>query len=205
MPQYTVLWFKNPVVFIREKEQFGWDTFKAGCIEGAEALIGIDAIVFLAMDAEDGGVPIIDTLVGTVGISVACTLGLVLVPVGVVVLPVGEPGFLGIGVHGLKVEGSIMSDEALEPFVMMAGKVIYREATEAGANGTQTVFVNIGEIVGSIVDGAEVIFHALAGPVAADIFVPLAAEARQTAAVGSYDDIAVGCHNLHIPSVTPEL
>ena len=88
---------------------------------------------------------------------------------------------------------------------MMAGKVIYREATEAGANGTQTVFVNIGEIVGSIVDGAEVIFHALAGPVAADIFVPLAAEARQTAAVGSYDDIAVGCHNLHIPSVTPEL
>src|SRR3712207_8849550 len=44
----------------------------AGRIEGAHALVSVDAIVFLTMDYEDRCVPIGHKLVGTVVVSTLC-------------------------------------------------------------------------------------------------------------------------------------
>ena len=78
------------------------------------------------------------------------------------------------------------------------------EAAEAGAYTTQAVFVDK-RFFCHFVDGCEVVFHALAAVIAADGFIPLYTEARKTAAVGGYDDIVVGSHNLEIPAIAPEL
>ena len=87
---------------------------------------------------------------------------------------------------------------------MVSGKPIYGEASEAGAYATQAVFVDE-RLLCHFVNGGEVVLHALAAVITADGFVPLYTEARKTAAVGGYDDIVVGCHNLEIPTVAPEL
>ena len=86
----------------------------------------------------------------------------------------------------------------------MSGKPVNGEAAEAGAYTTQAVFVDKWFFC-HFVDGCEVVFHALAAVIAADGFIPLHAEARKTAAVGGYDDIVVGSHNLEIPTIRPEL
>ena len=98
-----------------------------------------------------------------------------------------------------------MGDKALEALVVVAGKVIDGETAERGADGTETVFVNKREVVGSIVDGSQIVSHALARPVARDLLVPLAAIARQSATVRGDDHIAVGSHDLEVPAVAPKL
>ena len=87
----------------------------------------------------------------------------------------------------------------------MTGEIVYGEAAETGSYGSKTVAVDIGKIVGGIVDGCEIVAHALSCPVAADCLVPLMAEAGQTAAVWCHDYVAVGCHDLEVPAVAPEL
>ena len=67
LPEDAVLGFEHPVVLVGVEEQLGFDAFHAGGIEGAHALGGIDAVVFLAVDAEDGGVPLVNKAVGRVG------------------------------------------------------------------------------------------------------------------------------------------
>ena len=191
LPEDAVLGLEHPVVLIGEDEQLGLYAFHSGGIEGTHALGGIDAVVFLSMDAEDGGVPVVNEPVRRVGISLTGICRLVLVPISIVILPVAEPVFFSLGVHRLQVECSIVSNEALEPFVVMAGKIIHAETTETGTYCTEPVFVDVGQVGASIVDGGEIVVHALAGPVAADFLAPLTAESRQTVAVGRDDDIAL--------------
>ena len=138
-------------------------------------------------------------------VGAACAVGEILVPVSVVVLPVGEPCLLGVGVHRLEVEGSVVSDECLEALVVVACEVVDREAAEAGTNAAETILVDVRQVVGSVVDSREIVVHALACPVARHSLVPLRAVARQTAAVRSDDDIVVSRHYLEVPAVAPEL
>ena len=157
------------------------------------------------MDAQNGGVPLVHEAVGRVGVGLAGVGGLVFVPEGIVVLPVGEPVLLGLRVHSLEVEGAVVGDEALEALVVVAGQVVHAEAAERGTHGTQAVFVYIRQVVGGIVDGHQIVVHALAGPVAAYFLAPLRAEAGQTVAVGGHNHIAVGGHDHEVPAVAPEL
>ena len=179
------------MVLVGEDEQLGRDATQACGIECSHALVGIDAIVQLSVDAEDGGVPLIDETVGRVLIGLAGVRRLILVPIGIVVLPVREEHLLGVGIHGLEVEGTVMGDEALEALIVMASEVIDAETSERGSNGSQAVFVDIGQVLGGIVNSSEIVVHALASPVAGDFFAPLRAEPWQTVAVGCNNDIAL--------------
>ena len=73
------------MVLVREDEELGRDATHAGGIEGTHALVGVDAIVLLAVDAEDRGVPLVDELVGAVLVSLLGVGSLVLVPVSVII------------------------------------------------------------------------------------------------------------------------
>ena len=57
----------------------------------------------------------------------------------------------------------------------------------------------------SIINGGEVVGHALPRPVATNFFVPFRAETRQATTVRGYDDIIVGSHDLEVPTIAPEL
>ena len=205
LPEDSVLGLQYPVVLIGIEEEFSLDATHTGSIEGTHALCGIDAVVFLAVDAEDRSVPLVDEemwgiAVGAVGIG-----GAVFVPVSIVVLPVGEPVLLSLGVHGFEVEGTVVGDEALEALVVVAGEVVDAESAEGGSDTAEAVAVDIGQGVAGIVNGAEIVAHALTSPVAGDLLQPLLTEAGKTAAIGSNDDIALRSHDVEIPAVGPEL
>ena len=193
------------MVLVGVEEKFGFDATHTGCVESAHALCCIDAVVLLAVDAEDGGIPFVDEAVWRVVVGALGVGRLVAVPKGVVVLPVGEPVLLGLGVHGFEVEGSVVRDEALEALVVVAGEVVDAEAAERGTYGTHAVAIDIGQRVASIVDGAEVVAHALACPVARDFLKPFLSEAGEAAAVGGDDDVALRCHDVEVPAIRPEL
>ena len=53
LPEHAILWLQYPVVLIRIDEEFGWNTTHAGCIEGTHTLVGIDAVILFAVDAEN--------------------------------------------------------------------------------------------------------------------------------------------------------
>ena len=97
-----------------------------------------------------------------------------------------------------------MGDERLEAFVVVSGKPIYGETSEAGTYAAQTLFVNE-RFFRHFIDSREVVPHALAAVIAADCLIPFHAEAGKSATVGSHDDVIVGCHNLEVPTVAPEL
>ena len=99
LPENTILWFEHPVVLVREEQQFCRDSLHAGCIEGTHSLIGIDAVVLLAVDTKDWGIPVVNSFMWAVSISLACSIGLVLLPLSIIILPVREPSLLSIGVH----------------------------------------------------------------------------------------------------------
>ena len=82
------------------------------------------------MDAENWRVPVVYGLMRTVLIRSAGILCHILVPVGIVVLPVGEPVLFGIRIHRLEVEGTIVGDEALEALVVVTCQIVYGEASE---------------------------------------------------------------------------
>ena len=98
-----------------------------------------------------------------------------------------------------------MCYEALEALVVMTCEVIDGEAAKAGTHGTHAVAVYVRQVVGCVVDGREIVVHALSGPVAAYLLVPLAAESGQTTAVRRHDDITVGSHDGEVPAIAPEL
>ena len=141
------------MVLIWIDKKLGWNATHASGIEGAHTLVGIDAIVHLAMDAEDWSIPLIYKLVRTVLVSLLGVGTLILVPVSIIILPVREPSLLGICVHALQVESTIVSEECLETLVVMTGKIIYRETTKAGTYTAQTILIYLWKIVGCIVDG----------------------------------------------------
>ena len=132
------------MILVGEEQQLGGNTLEAGSIESAKALIGVDAVVFLAMDAKDRCVPLVDKLVWT-GIIGATGIGRTVgIPVSIFLLPVGEPCFFGVRIHRLQVEGTVVCDEAFETSVVMTGKIINGEATETGTYCSHAVTVNIG-------------------------------------------------------------
>ena len=94
------------MVLVGEDEKFGGDATQACSVEGSHALVGIDAIVQFAVYAEDGGVPLVDEAMRGVLVGLAGVGRLVLSPVGVFILPVGEPHLLGVGIHRLEVQRS---------------------------------------------------------------------------------------------------
>ena len=46
-------------------------------------------------------------------------------PVSILVFPVREPSLLGIGIHTLQVESTIVREECLETLVVMTGEIVY--------------------------------------------------------------------------------
>ena len=128
----------------------------------------------------------------------------VLVPVRATQIPVGEPEFFGFEILLFHVEESVVCDEGLETLVVVSGQPVYRISSEAGTYTAQAVFIYV-RFLGDVVDGGQVVVHAVSAVVGADFFQPFHAESRQTATVGGDDDVIVCSHNLEIPAVAPEL
>ena len=76
------------MILVREDEEFGRDASHACCIECSETLICIDAVVLLTVDAEDRSVPFVNETVWGVLVCLLCTCRSVLVPIGIIILPV---------------------------------------------------------------------------------------------------------------------
>ena len=87
---------------------------------------------------------------------------------------------------------------------MVAGQPVDAETAERGADCTEALAIYI-RFGGYIVDGGEIVLHAEAGVVTADLFEPFFAESGQTAAVGGDNDVALRGHDLEVPAVAPEL
>ena len=87
----------------------------------------------------------------------------------------------------------------------MTCEIIDTETSEAGTHSTQLVFVNIRQVLGSIVDGSKIILHALTCPVATDLFQPFLSETRQTTTVGGYYHVTIRSHDHEVPTIAPEL
>ena len=192
------------MVFVGEEEELGVEAAHAGCGEGALGLRVLNAEVALAVYAEDGGVPTVDKEVGRLGEdALHLSVGRA-VPGSRAHVPVGEPHLFGFDVLLLGVVNAVVGDEALEALVVVAGQPVDAVTAEAGAHGTHAVAVGVG-LAGQVVDGAEVVEHALAGVVARYLLKPLHAKTGQTAAVGGNDDVVVGGHYLEVPAITPEL
>ena len=193
------------MVLVGEDEQLRFDASHAGGVEGTHALGGVDAVILLAMYAEDGCVPLVNEAMRRVlvGLSGACRL--VFVPVSIVVLPVGEPVLLSLGVHCLEVEGAVMRNEALEATFVMTCQIVNREAAKRGSDGTEAVFIDVRKVLRGIIYRGEVVLHALSGPVSADFLEPFLPEARHTATVRGNHDITLRSHYHKVPTVAPEL
>ena len=66
LPQNAVLRFQHPVVLIGINKQFGRNTAHYGSVKGSHCLVGKDAEILFAMNAEDRGVPFVYEEVGGV-------------------------------------------------------------------------------------------------------------------------------------------
>ena len=115
VPNHRVLGLHHLVVFVFEFDQTGVDTVQACCCEGFERLrIGNTEVEF-AGDDHNRRIPLIDELVGRVGIGTH-RRGVLLVPVGASVVVVDEEELLGLAVHRVEVEDAAVGDEALKRF-----------------------------------------------------------------------------------------
>ena len=92
-----------------------------------------------------------------------------------------------------------MRNEGFESTVMVSGNPIHAESAERRTHTTQMIFVHI-RFVAELINRREVILHTLASVVAADLFIPLLAEARQAAAVRRHDDVVACTHHHEVPS-----
>ena len=141
------------MVLIWIDKQFCWYATQACCIKGSKTLVCIDTVVHLAVYAKDRCIPLVYKFVWRVRIGALGTVGLYILPIGVVILPVREPCLLRICIHRLKVECSVVCNECLETLVVMACKIVYRETSETCTYTSQAVLVYIRQVVGGIVDG----------------------------------------------------
>ena len=203
LPENAVLGLENPVVFIGIQQEFGRNAAQDGRVERCHALGSHDTVVEFPVDNQDRRIPFFYELMRGVGEG-ALRHFVRLVPVRAAHVPVGEPEFLGFGVLLFHVEHPVVGDESLEAFVVVAGQPIDRECPVAGTDAAQLVLVDVRFLADGI-DGGQVVFHVLSGIVAADLFEPFHAESRHAAAVRCYDDVVVGCHDLRVPAVAPEL
>ena len=191
------------MILIGEDEQFSRYPSHLGGVERGHRLVGQNAVVFLAVDTENRRVPLIDELMRAVG---KCALGnrIVFLPVRTAHVPVGEPFLFGLEVLHLQVEDTIVCDERFEATVMMPGQPIDAEPAERGSYATQVVFVHV-RLGAELVNRCQIVLHALSAVVTADLLIPRLAEARQTAAVWSDDDIIAGTHHHEVPPEGPGL
>ncbi len=203
LPQNAILRFQHPVVLVGEIQEFGVDAAQDGCVVGLHALREADAVVQAAVDDEDGRGPFVHKEVGRVGVGLAHG-GVVPVPEGATEVPIHKPHLLGFEVLCLQVEHAVVGDEGLEAAVVVTGQPVHAEAAEAGTHGAEAVLVDV-RLFLQLVDGAEVVLHALSAVVAADFLKPFLTEAGQAATVGGDDDVVVGGHHLEVPAVAPEL
>ena len=97
-----------------------------------------------------------------------------------------------------------MCNKGFETFVVMTGQPINGETSEARTDATQTILIDK-RLFRHLVDSSKIVFHALATIVTADLFIPFHTETGKAAAVRSHHDIVVSGHNLHIPTIRPEL
>ena len=125
-------------------------------------------------------------------------------PISATHIPVGEPFFFRFEILHFHVEDTIVRDERFEALVVVAGQPIYGESSEAGTHASQTVFVYVG-FLADVINSGQLVTHALASIITADLFQPFHAESRKTATVRSYDDVVIGGHYLEIPTIAPEL
>ncbi len=192
------------MVLVGEEEELGGNAAQTGCREGTFGLGILNAEIPLTVNAENGRVPAVDIEVGR------SAEGLLLLTFGILVpgrgahVPVGEPKFFSLGVLLLGVVDAVVRNEGFEAFVVVAGQPVDAETAERGADCTEALTIHI-RFGGYIVDGGEIVLHAEAGVVTADLFEPFFAESGQTAAVGGDNDVALRGHDLEVPAVAPEL
>ena len=119
LPKYAILRLQHPVVLIGIDQQFSWYASHDGCIESRHGLVGQDAVVALAVDAEDRCIPLIHKQMWRAGVSLLGNLVL-LVPVWATQIPVHEPFLLCLEILHVDIEDTIVGNECLETLVMIA-------------------------------------------------------------------------------------
>ena len=86
---------------------------------------------------------------------------------------------------------------------MNARELEHAVAAVAGAHGSKAIFINKW-LCGHRINGREVVLHGLPAPIARDLLVPFAAKARNAASVWRNHHIALGRHQLKVPSKAVE-
>ena len=203
VPYHRVLGFEHLVSLVFERNQTRRNTHQLCGGEGLKTLGVGYAIVLLAGENQNGGVPILHEFVWRVGIG---TLrgGVGFVPISTFVVVVDEPQLLGVAVHALEIEDSAVSNQCFETFLVVARQEEGRVAAVACTHATQTLLIRPG-FGRYVVDGSQQVADVLTRLVARNLVQPLLTERRQTATVGGNNDIALGSHKLEVPTVAPEL
>ena len=190
--------------FVGEVEIACIETTQFGCVVGGHTLAGNNAEVEFAMDYADRCVPFVDKEVWRVAVALDGLWRLS--PVGAAEIPVGKPELLGFEALLLEVEHAVVVKESFEAVVLVVtSEPVDAVAAKAGAAGSYALFVYLFAIVGEVVGGGHVVFHAESTIVTADFFTPCCAKAGDSTAVGGYDKIAGTTHNLEVPACAPEL
>ena len=192
------------MVLVGEKEKLGGNAAQAGGGEGTFCLGVLNAEITLAVNAENGRVPTVDIEVGRGAEGLLLLTFGILVPRRGAHVPVGEPKFFSLGVLLLGVVDAVVRNEGFEAFVVVAGQPVDAETAERGTDGAEALAIHI-RFGGNVVDGGEIVLHAEAGVVTADLFEPSFAETGQTSTVGRDDNIALCGHDLEVPTIAPEL
>ena len=188
---------------ILERNETGRNVVQTGCREGLERLRVGDAVVVLTRDDEHRGVPLVDELVGRVGIRALCR-SVVFLPISATVVVVYEPQLLGVAIHRLEVEDAAVGNKGLETLLVATGQEIDRITTIRSTHTAHALLIGP-RLFGYIVDGREVVADVLTRVIARDLIEPLLTKRGQTAAVGGYDYITLGGHELEIPAIAPRL
>ena len=97
-----------------------------------------------------------------------------------------------------------MSNESLKALIVITGKPVNGESSEACTNASEMISVYV-RFLCNIVNSREIVLHTLSCIISAYLLQPLHSKARETSSVRSNDYVTVGCHYLEVPSVTPEL
>jgi hypothetical protein len=155
------------------------------------------------VDAENRCIPFIDKQVWGIGKCTLCRR-ILFFPVSTTHIPISKPHFFCFQILHFHIENTVMCNKGFETFVVVTSQPINGEASEARSHTPQTILIDK-RLFRHLVNSRKIVFHALASIVAADLFVPLHTETGKATAVRGNHDIVVSGHNLHIPTVRPEL
>ena len=125
------------------------------------------AVVFLAVNAEYGGVPTVYIAVRGVEIDVVAYLSLGAYALGArglsccgyakllggsAEVPVGEPHLFGLVVLLVKVEDAVVGDEGFETLLVVASQPVYAISSKRGSYAAETLAIYVW-LATDIVDG----------------------------------------------------